>query len=74
MKPALIATACALPAIYLAFKAGEKRAYRNALIVILLVAQGKAKVNGDGTVSMVEQDGFETGTAWEQMRENAPWQ
>jgi hypothetical protein len=49
----------ALAAVYLAYKVGQHRAYRDAIVVVRMVAEGTAIVNEDGTVRMAEEDFLE---------------
>jgi hypothetical protein len=58
----------ALAAVYLAYKIGQHRAYRDAIVVVRMVADGTAIVNEDGTVRMAEEDFLEDQRAVAEMQ------
>jgi hypothetical protein len=58
----------ALAAVYIAYKVGQHRAYRDAIVVVRMVADGTAIVNEDGTVRMAEEDFLEDQRAVAEMQ------
>jgi hypothetical protein len=58
----------ALAAVYLAYKMGQHRAYRDAVVIVRMVADGTAIVNEDGTVRMAEEDFLEDQRAVAEMQ------
>jgi hypothetical protein len=64
----LAAIGAAALAVYIAYKVGQHRAYRDAIVVVRMVADGTAIVNEDGTVRMAEEDFLEDQRAVAEMQ------